>query len=143
MEHGMSIDQFTEGQTYETRLTMTFERIQAFAEATDDNNPIHMDEEFAKTTMFKTRIAQGMLTAGFISGVLGTRFPGVGTVYLSQSVRFLKPVFIGDEITVRATVLEILGEKNRLRLETVCLNQNGDTVLTGEALVMPPRPAAS
>ena len=79
-----------------------------------------------------------MLQAGILSGVLGTRFPGVGTIYLSQSLTFLKPAFIGDRITFRLKVVELLREKNRARLETVCINQRGETILTGEALVMPP-----
>jgi acyl dehydratase len=79
-----------------------------------------------------------MLSAGLVSGVLGTRFPGIGTIYLSQSMQFRRPVFIGDEITVRLSVLKKIVEKNRLQLETLCLNQQGEPVLTGEALVMPP-----
>jgi 3-hydroxybutyryl-CoA dehydratase len=112
--------------------------IERFAQATGDHNPIHLDENYAKGTIFKTRVAHGMLQAGILSGILGTRFPGVGTIYLFQTLKFLKPVFIGDEITFRLRVVELLKEKNRARLETVCINQRGETVLTGEALVMPP-----
>jgi acyl dehydratase len=79
-----------------------------------------------------------MLQAGILSGILGMRFPGVGTIYLSQAMRFLKPVFIGDEITFSLKVLELIREKNRVRIETVCANQKGEGVLSGEALVMPP-----
>jgi 3-hydroxybutyryl-CoA dehydratase len=112
--------------------------IERFAQATGDNNPIHLDEEYAKGTMFKKRVAHGMLLAGILSGVLGTQFPGIGTIYMSQTLRFSKPVFIGDEIALSLKVLELIHEKNRVRLETVCTNQGGDTVLSGEALVMPP-----
>jgi len=80
-----------------------------------------------------------MLSAGIISGLLGAQFPGVGTIYLSQTLKFLKPVFIGDRITFRLRVIERLPEKNRLGLETLGFNQRGETVLSGEAVVMPPK----
>ena len=138
MEKGMTIDRMEVGQIHESSFTITGEMIEGFAEATGDYNPLHVNEEYARGTIFKTRVAHGMLQAGILSGVLGTRFPGVGTIYLSQSLKFLKPVFIGDRITFRLRVVELLREKNRARLETVCVNQRGETILTGEALVMPP-----
>ncbi|MBM4452244.1 MAG: MaoC family dehydratase [Chloroflexi bacterium] len=138
MEKGITLDQLNIGQTYESKVTITEDMIKRFAEATGDYNPIHLNEDYAKGTIFKTRVAHGMLQAGIISGILGTRFPGVGTIYLSQTMRFLKPVFIGDEVTSSLKVLELITEKNRVRLETVCTNQRGETVLSGEALVMPP-----
>jgi 3-hydroxybutyryl-CoA dehydratase len=138
MEKGMTIERLEVGQVHETNVTITEEMIQRFAQATGDYNPIHLDEQYSKGTIFKTRVAHGMLQAGILSGVLGTRFPGVGTIYLSQSLTFLKPAFIGDRITFRLKVVELLREKNRARLETVCINQRGETILTGEALVMPP-----
>ena len=138
MEKGLTIDRLQLDQTHEYSVTITEEMIERFALATGDDNPIHMNEEYARGTIFKARVAHGMLSAGILSGVLGTRFPGVGTVYLSQTLKFLKPVFIGDEITLRLRVLELFEEKNRVRLETVCTNQKGETILTGEALVMPP-----
>jgi 3-hydroxybutyryl-CoA dehydratase len=138
MEKGMTIDQLKVGQTHESSVTITAEMIELFAQATGDHNPIHLDEDYAKGTIFKTRVAHGMLQAGILSGVVGTRFPGVGTIYLSQTLKFLKPVFIGDEITLRLRVLELFKEKNRVRMETICINQRGETTLTGEALVMPP-----
>ena len=133
-----SIDNISVGQTYETTLTVDEKRIAAFAEATGDDNPIHFDDEAAAKSIFGRRVAQGMLTAGFISGVFGTQFPGSGTVYMSQTVRFQRPVFIGDDITVRLKVVELWPEKNRIRVETTCLNQKGQEVLSGEAMVMPP-----
>jgi 3-hydroxybutyryl-CoA dehydratase len=139
MEKGMTIDRMEVGQIHESSFTITGEMIEGFAEATGDYNPLHVNEEYARGTIFKTRVAHGMLQAGILSGVLGTRFPGVGTIYLSQSLTFLKPVFIGDRITFRLRVVELLREKNRARLETVCINQRGEIILTGEALVMPPR----
>jgi 3-hydroxybutyryl-CoA dehydratase len=138
MKKGMIIDQFRPDQTFEKQVTITEAMIKGFAEATGDNNPLHLDEAYAKGTLFKTRVAHGMLLAGILSGILGMEFPGIGTIYLSQTLKFTKPVFIRDMISFRLKVLEVNKEKNRLRLETLCTNQEGQTVLTGEALVMPP-----
>ena len=138
MEMGMTIRQFSLSQTFEKTVTVTEEMIENFARATGDKNPIHLDETYAKETMFKTRIAHGMLQAGILSGILGMEFPGIGTIYLSQTLKFTKPVFIGDAVTFRLKVLEVNTEKNRLLLETTCTNSGGDMVLRGEAQVMPP-----
>ena len=138
MEKGMTIDQFTADQTFEKKVIVTDEMVKGFAQATGDNNPIHLDEAYAKETLFKTRIAHGMLLAGILSGIFGMEFPGIGTIYLSQSLKFTRPVLIGDTITLHLKVLEVIIEKKRLCLETVCTNQRGETVLTGEAMVIPP-----
>ena len=138
MEKEATIDQLKVGQIHQSSVTITEEMVERFAQATGDHNPIHLDEAYAKETVFKSRVAHGMLQAGILSGVLGTRFPGIGTIYLSQTLKFLKPVFIADEITFRLKVLEVFKDKNRVRLETICTNQRGETVLTGEALVMVP-----
>jgi 3-hydroxybutyryl-CoA dehydratase len=135
----LDLEQLGVGKTYETTITITQQMVENFATATGDYNPIHMDEDYAMETIFKTRVVHGMLHAGLISGIVGTRFPGPGTIYLSQTLKFLKPVFIGDEVTYRLKVLDYLQEKNRLRLETVCVNQKGKMALTGEAMVIPPR----
>jgi 3-hydroxybutyryl-CoA dehydratase len=121
--------------------TVTESDIYLFAGLSGDYNPAHINEEYAKKTFFKTRIAHGMLSAGFISTVIGTKLPGPGTIYLDQSLKFLAPVRIGDTITARAEVIEIMAEKNKVRLETTCINQDGITVLEGEAIVSPPKPA--
>jgi 3-hydroxybutyryl-CoA dehydratase len=139
MKKGMTIHQFSLDQTFEKTVTVTEEMIENFARATGDKNPIHLDETYAKETIFKTRIAHGMLQAGILSGILGMEFPGIGTIYLSQTLKFTKPVFIGDAVTFRLKVLEVNTEKNRLLLETTCTNSGGDMVLSGEALVMPPK----
>ncbi|MGD9045678.1 MAG: MaoC family dehydratase [Desulfobacterales bacterium] len=133
-----TIDQLTVGQTYKTSFAITAGLIEGFSRVTGDHNPIHLDEEYARQTIFKKRVAQGMLGAGLLSGILGCQFPGTGTIYLSQTLKFLKPVFIDDEITLRLEVLEIINAKNRVRLETAFTNQNGEAVITGEAWVMPP-----
>lgn len=129
------------GATAERRRRVSEEDIVAFAEATGDRNPVHLDEVFARNTRFGGRIAHGMLVASFISAVLADELPGPGTIYLGQSLRFITPVRIGDEITTRVEVLEIISEKSRARLSTVCRNQDGITVLEGEATVLLPSAA--
>lgn len=135
---GLTISQLSVGQSYETSFAITAELIEGFAEVTGDHNPIHLDDEYASRSIFKQRVAQGMLQAGLLSGVLGCHFPGVGTIYLSQTLKFIKPVFIEDHITLRLEILEINSEKNDVRLETLITNQKGEVVITGEALVKPP-----
>jgi 3-hydroxybutyryl-CoA dehydratase len=119
-------------------LTKTIEQadVDAFASVTGDHNPVHVDEEFAKSTRFGKRIAHGMLTASLISAVLANKLPGEGSVYLGQTLRFVAPVFPGDEITARVTVKEIREDKPIVKLETVCLNQRGEVVIRGEATVL-------
>lgn len=134
----LTLKRLSVGQTYKRSFAITAELIESFARVTGDYNPIHLDEDYARQTIFEKRVAQGMLGAGLLSGVLGCQFPGTGTIYLSQTLKFLKPVFIGDEITLRLEVLEIIKAKNRVRLETAFTNQKGEAVITGEALVMPP-----
>ena len=138
--HGkqLTLARLTVGQTYETSFAITADLIEGFSRVTGDYNPIHLDEDYARQTVFEKRVAQGMLGAGLLSGVLGCQFPGIGTIYLSQTLKFLKPVFIGEEITLRLEVLEIINAKNRVRLETTFTNQKGEAVITGEALVKPP-----
>ncbi|HNR62638.1 MAG TPA: MaoC family dehydratase [Thermotogota bacterium] len=114
------------------------ERVKAFAELTGDMNPVHLDEEFARTTQFGRRIAHGMLVASFISKVLGRDFPGDGTIYVSQKVRFRRPVFIGDKVTVEVEVTEKNDEKKRLILRTDVISESGEKVIIGEAEVMKP-----
>src|SRR5260370_1066105 len=106
-------------------------------DAVGDYNPVHSDPAYAATTPFKAPIAPGIFTAGLISAVIGTQLPGPGAIYLSQSLKFVKPVKSGDRITARVEVIEVIGDRNRIRLQTVCVNQNGEEVLSGEAWVMP------
>lgn len=119
-------------------ITKTIEQtdVDAFADLTGDHNPVHVDEEFAKTTRFGRRIAHGMLTASLISSVLANKLPGEGSVYLGQTLKFIAPVFPGDEITARVTVKEIREDKPIVKLETVCLNQRNEIVIRGEATVL-------
>jgi len=134
---GLTVVDIEVGDSAQVVRRATDEDIAAFVESVGDYNPIHADPEYASTTIFKEPIAPGIWTAGLISAVIGTRLPGPGAIYLSQELKFLKPVLFGDVITARAEVVEVMRERNRMRLRTVCTNQRGDEVLTGEALVMP------
>jgi len=127
------------GDSAQLSKTIKDEDIRIFAEVTGDKNPLHLDDEFASKTIFKRRIAHGILTAALISSVIGNRLPGNGTIYLSQTLNFLAPVYVGDEITAKVEVLQVLKEGKRLRLKTQVINQNGTVVVDGEALVIPPR----
>lgn len=136
---GKSIEQIRVGDAAEFAKTVTETDVYLYAGITGDLNPAHLNEAYAKGTFFKTRIAHGMLTAGFISSILGMQLPGPGTIYMRQSLSFLAPVRFGDTITARAEVVEVIAEKNRVRLKTTCTNQDGIVVLDGEALVSPPK----
>ncbi len=124
------------GDQFSTSREVTDEVIRKFAEVSGDFNPIHLDEEFAKSTRFGRRIAHGMLSGAFISAVLGNEFRERKIVYLSQTMKFVAPVFIGDTVTATGTITNIREDKNIITLETVCTNQNGETLVNGEAAVM-------
>ncbi|MGV8059756.1 MAG: MaoC family dehydratase [Smithellaceae bacterium] len=136
---GKTIDQIKVGDIAEFAKTISESDIYLYAGITGDFNPAHVNEAYAKNTFFKTRIAHGMLLAGFISAILANQLPGPGTIYLKQELSFLAPVHIGDTITGRVEVLELITEKNRVRLKTSCINQDGVVVLDGEALVSAPK----
>lgn len=124
------------GDTFSTKREITDELIRTFAELSGDRNPIHLDEEFAAKTRFGRRIAHGMLSGAFISAVLGYEFKERKIVYLSQTMRFTAPAFIGDIITATATVRNIREDKSIVTLDTICSNQDGEITLKGEAVVM-------
>jgi 3-hydroxybutyryl-CoA dehydratase len=124
------------GDTAFVTKTITDDDIRTFADLTGDHNPVHLDDEFAKTTRFGRRIAHGMLSAGLISAVLANKLPGTGTVYLSQSLSFVAPVFPGDTVTARVTVTKVREDKPIVTLETVCTNQRDEPVIRGEAVVL-------
>lgn len=136
---GRTIGELQVGMAAELAKTYDEWDIDVFAALTGDLNPAHVDEAFAVKTIFHGKIAHGMLTASLISAVLGMKLPGPGTIYLSQELRFLHPVRIGDTITARVEVIELVKEKNLARLRTTCTNQEGELVLEGTALVMPPK----
>ncbi len=125
------------GDTAEFTKTVSDADIAKFAEVTGDHQPLHLDDAHAAKTRFKRRIAHGMLSAGFISAALGTKLaPHATVVYLSQSMRFRAPVYPGDTVTVQLGVMAIDAEKRFVTCSTTCVNQSGDTVTTGEALVL-------
>ena len=134
----MRLDELTPGTAAEMAKTVTEADVILFAGVTGDFNPAHVDDEYARRSRFGGRIAHGMLSAGLVSAVLAMKLPGPGTIYLSQSMRFTRPVMIGDTVTARAEVVEVIAAKRRVRLATTCRNQRGETVLDGEALVMVP-----
>jgi 3-hydroxybutyryl-CoA dehydratase len=136
---GITIEDVEVGDRAELTRVATEADIAGFVDSVGDYNPIHSDRDYAAGTKFKGRIAPGIWTAGLISAVIGTRLPGPGTIYLSQDLRFLRPVMLGDTVTARVEVVEANREKNRVRLRTSCVNQHGDAVLEGAALVMPSR----
>jgi 3-hydroxybutyryl-CoA dehydratase len=135
---GKTIHELKVGDTAHFSKTIAESDIYLFAGITGDLNPAHVNEEYARNTFFKTRIAHGMLVAGFISAVIGTILPGPGTIYISQELNFRDPVRIGDTITAHVEVVQVISEKNRVRLKTFCVNQDQTTVLDGEAIVSPP-----
>ena len=135
----MTIQEMKIGDHASVTKTVSETDVYLFAGITGDLNPAHTNEVAASKTMFKTRIAHGMLGAGFISAVLGMYLPGPGTIYMGQQLKFTKPVHIGDTVTATATVEEIILEKNRVILDTTVVNQDGEVVIKGKATVMPPK----
>lgn len=128
--------EFQPGQKATFIKTITEADVYAFAGITGDFNPLHVDAEFARRSRFGERIAHGMLTAGLISAVLGTRLPGPGGIYLGQTLKFLHPVRFGDTITATAEVMDYRSDKHILRLRTICTNQRGETVVEGESVLL-------
>ena len=116
--------------------TITDEMVVAFADLVGDHNPVHLDEAFAATTRFGRRIAHGMLVAGLISTVIASDLPGPGSVYLSQTLQFKAPVYLGDTITVQVKAIKVREDKPILTLATTCTNQDGKNVIEGEAVVL-------
>jgi acyl dehydratase len=134
---GKTIADLSPGDRAEITRVVEDDDIAAFVVAVGDYNPVHSDPAYAATTPFKQPIAPGIFTAGLVSAVIGTQLPGPGAIYLSQSLKFVKPVKSGDTITARAEVIEVIRDRNRIRIQTVCVNQHGEEVLSGEAWVMP------
>lgn len=136
---GKTIEELEIGDSASMSKTVSETDVYLFAGITGDFNPAHIDAEYAKETFFKARIAHGMLSAGFISALLGTKLPGPGTIYVGQELKFLAPVMIGDTVTAKVEVVEINREKNRVTLRTTCENQDKKLVMDGKALMMPPK----
>ncbi|MCK6396151.1 MaoC family dehydratase [Zoogloea sp.] len=136
--YGAKFEDLAVGQSGVYARTVTEADILAFAGVTGDFNPVHVNEELASASMFGGRIAHGMLSAGFISTVFGTKFPGPGSIYLSQTLKFKAPVKIGDTVVARCTIKELTPEKRKAKFDTVC-TVKGKVVLEGEAEIMIPK----
>lgn len=136
---GKTINELSVGECAYFAKTITENDIYQFASVTCDFNPAHVNDAYAKNTFFKQRIAHGMLTLSLVSNVLGTQLPGPGTIFVSQSVQFLAPVFVQDTIEVVVEVLELDLEKNRMKFKAWGVNQNDVKVLVAEGVVMPPK----
>lgn len=136
---GKNINDINIGDEAQFSKTITECDVYGFAGIVGDFNAVHINKEYAKKTIFKERIAHGIIGAGLISTVIGTYLPGEGTIYLSQSTKFKKPVYFEDTITAIVRVIEKNGEKNKIKLYTKCINQNDEIVIEGESLVMPPK----
>ncbi|MCM1236717.1 MAG: MaoC family dehydratase [Ruminococcus flavefaciens] len=127
------------GDFYEEAIVVSSEMVEVFAKVTGDDNPIHLDEEYANKSYFKKRILHGMLMGGFISKIIGMNLPGEGTIYLSQELKFLNPAYVGEEIIVRIEVIKKIMDTNRLVLKTVCKSLDGKILVDGTAMVLPPK----
>lgn len=132
----MQFEDLKIGMKESVSKTITETDVILYAGITLDVNPAHLNEEHAKQTMFKHRIAHGMLTAGLVSAVLGTKLPGEGSIYMGQDLKFTAPVYFGDTITATAEIIELIPEKNRVILSTICTNQEDKVVLKGQATIM-------
>ena len=137
MMTGKKITDLKLGDNATLTKAFTEEDVALFAQVTGDHNPAHMDEEYAKGTMFKTRIVHGMLVGSLFSALLGTELPGLGTIYTGQTLKFTRPVHFDEAITATITVKELQVERNRVILDCVATNPQGETVIVGEATVMP------
>ena len=131
------IEDIEMGMTRYIRKIITYRDIELFAEISTDHNPVHLDDEYARDTIFEGRIAHGMLTAGLISAVIGEQLPGHGTIYMSQNLKFLAPVRPGDLVHAEVKVVDMLIDKRRVKLDCRC-EVNGKNVLVGEAMVLAP-----
>lgn len=139
MQAGRVARELTVGEKASRTRVVSEGDLALFAGATGDLNPIHFDQPYAEGTFFRGRIAHGILSAGLVSAVIGNQLPGLSTIYVSQTLRFLAPVRPGDEVTAEVEVLEVDVERNRVRLRTTCVTQDGTVALDGEAVVMPPK----
>lgn len=139
---GRYLEELNVGDLAETVHTVTDEDIRAFAAVSGDENPLHLDEAFAATTVFKGRVAHGMLAGAYISAVLGTKLPGPGAVFVSQTMNFKRPIRPGDTVTTRVVVAHVDDKRARVTLSTVCL-VGGKVAVDGEAVVIAPRKEAA
>ncbi len=135
----MTFEEILIGQAATYTRVISKEMVKAFAEVSGDTNPVHLDEEYAKGTIFKENIAHGILVTGLISKVLGCDLPGYGSIYVSQKVDFLRPVKIGDKITAKVEAVSKEDKRGFVTFRTTCVNQSGRVVIKGEAVAIPPK----
>ncbi len=133
------IDELEIGQKASFTKTISENDVYLFAGISGDMNPAHLDEEYARSTFFKKRIAHGLIAASLISNVLGMKLPGVGTIWVKQDLEFLAPVYFGDTITATVEIVEVLKDKKKVKVSAYCVNQNGAVVLKGMGIVSPPK----
>jgi 3-hydroxybutyryl-CoA dehydratase len=136
---GKTIDELIVGQSAAFSKTISESDVYLFAGITGDFNPAHVNQPYAEKTFFKARIAHGMLVAGLLSAVMANQLPGPGSVYIHQGLDFKAPVYIGDTVTAQVEVLAIDPDAHRVEIKTTCINQNGDTVVDGQAMISPPK----
>jgi len=136
---GKQINEIQTGDRAEFSKTISESDIYLYAGITGDFNPAHVNQVYAEKTFFQSRIAHGLLPAGFISTVIATKLPGPGTIYVKQELNFKAPVYMGDTITAFVEVLEIDAARNRVILKTICRNQENKVVVEGHAVVSPPK----
>lgn len=134
-----SIEELKLRDSCELKKIFTEKDVMTFAEVTTDRNPAHVDKEYASKSMFKKQIVHGMFVASLFSAIFGVQMPGLGSIYIKQSLKFTKPVYFGDEVTAKVTVKELKLDRNRVVFVCEAVNQNGETVIFGEAEIMPPK----
>lgn len=139
---GMTVDELKVGDRAEFAKTISESDVYLFAGVTGDMNPAHINQAYAEKTFFKGRIAHGMLLGGFISAVIAMKLPGPGSIYLKQELKFVAPARMGDTITASVEVVEVYPEKNRVALRTTCVNQDGELVVDGQAIIALPKKKA-
>jgi len=140
--NSLSINDLKIGDSKEIEKVFVENEVLIFAEITTDRNPAHVDKEYASKTMFKKQIVHGMYVGSMFSAIFGVDLPGLGSIYIKQSLKFTKPVYFGDKITARVTVKELKIERNRVVFDCVAFNQDNETVIIGEAEIMPPKKGA-
>ncbi len=137
--NSLSIQELNVGDSSEIKKLFSEQDVMNFAEITTDKNPAHVDKDYASKTMFKKQIVHGMFVGSLFSAIFGVQMPGLGSIYIKQSLKFTKPVYFGDEITAKVVVKELKYDRNRVVFDCVAVNQNDETVIVGEAEIMPPK----
>ncbi len=140
--NSLSIQKLKIGDSSEIKKIFLERDVMNFAELTTDKNPTHIDKEYAATSMFKKQIVHGMFVASLFSAIFGVQMPGLGSIYIKQSLKFTKPVYFGDEISAKVIVKELKYDRNRVVFDCIAFNQNDETVIIGEAEIMPPKEEA-